>query len=86
MTAAGTSAESVVEGSDIERFDYIVKPFQRAELLARVRVMLRLRKAQKGYLTVQGALNGQRQRRSAVNEKLTEACQQMLEQRVELMH
>ncbi len=86
VTAERTSTEGVIEGLDSGAFDYIVKPFDRAELLARVRVMLRLRDAERCYLVVQGALNEQNQQLSGVNDRLAEACQQMLEQRVELMH
>lgn len=86
VTAERTSKASVIEGLDSGGFDYIVKPFDKAELLARVRVMLRLRDAERSYLVVQGALNDQNHQLSTVNDRLAEACQQMLEQRVELMH
>lgn len=61
VTAERNSKESVIEGLDCGGFDYIVKPFDQGELLARVRVMLRLRDAERSYLVVQGALNDQNQ-------------------------
>ena len=86
ITAERTSAGSVIQGLESGGFDYIIKPFDRAELLARVGVMLRLRQAENRYLTIQRALDEQNQQLSTVNDRLAVACQQMLEQRVELMH
>lgn len=84
ITAERTTSANVIEGLDAGGFDYITKPFDQAELLARVRVMLRLRAAERRLLTVQGALDAQNQQLSAMNDRLAEACQQMLEHRVEL--
>ena len=85
VTAERTSTESVIEGLDTGGFDYITKPFEQPELLARIRVMLRLRKAEKELLVVQASLHDQNQNLSAMNDRLAEACQRMLEQRIELM-
>lgn len=45
LTARGGSAD-LVRGFDVEADDYLVKPFQMPELLARIRAGLRLREAQ----------------------------------------
>ncbi|HSS64546.1 MAG TPA: ATP-binding protein, partial [Gammaproteobacteria bacterium] len=86
VTAERTSTASVIEGLDAGGFDYITKPFDQAELLARVRVMLRLRAAEHSLLAVQQALDAQNRQLSFVNDRLAEGCQQMLEQRIELTH
>ncbi len=75
VTAERTSTESVIEGLDAGGFDYITKPFDQAELLARVRVMLRLRAAEKGLLAVQAALDEQNQQLSAMNATLEKASE-----------
>ncbi len=85
LTAERTSRASVIEGLDRGGYDYIVKPFDRAELLARVRVMLHLREAENGYLTVQRALVEQNESLSAISDRLAETYQQMLDHRTQLM-
>ncbi len=80
VTAERTSTESVIEGLDAGGFDYITKPFDQAELLARIRVMLRLRKAEKELLAVQAALHQRNQKLSGVNEALERTVQERTEQ------
>lgn len=45
LTARGSSAD-LIKGFDVEGDDYLVKPFQMPELLARIKAGLRLREAQ----------------------------------------
>lgn len=78
VTAERTSTASVIEGLDAGGFDYITKPFDQAELLARVRVMLRLRTAEKGLLAVQALLDEQNQQLSAMNATLEKAGEEAL--------
>ena len=78
VTAERTSTANVVEGLDAGGFDYISKPFDHAELLARVRVMLRLRAAEKGLLAVQASLDEQNQQLSDMNEALKKAGEEAL--------
>ncbi|MCH8241719.1 MAG: response regulator, partial [Planctomycetes bacterium] len=61
VTAERTSTASVIEGLDAGGFDYVTKPLDRAELLARIRVMLRLRTAERRLLAAQGVLVEQNQ-------------------------
>ncbi len=85
ITAERKSTASVIQGLDVGGFDYITKPFAHGELLARVRVMLRLRTAERRFLAIQQALAEQNESLTAVNERLAESCQEMLDQRSELM-
>ena len=44
---ANTGEQSVVKGLDLGAYDYVTKPFNEAELLARINVMVRIRSAEK---------------------------------------
>ena len=76
VTAERTSTDNVIEGLDAGGCDYITKPFDQAELMARVRVMLRLRTAEKRLRAAQAALDEQNRSLSAVNEGLERAVQE----------
>ncbi|MCP4255341.1 MAG: diguanylate cyclase [Candidatus Scalindua sp.] len=47
LTAHRTSVKSVVEGLSLGAYDYVLKPFQDGELIARVGVMLKIRESEK---------------------------------------
>jgi two-component system sensor histidine kinase/response regulator len=50
---ARTETENIVKGFDLGAVDYITKPFNRAELLARIKTHLGLRKAQKAIICLE---------------------------------
>ncbi len=84
VTAERTAVRNVIEGLDAGGFDYITKPVDRGELLARVRVMLRLRRMEKRILAFQDALLAQNERLEALNSRLMTTCMIMHKQRAEL--
>jgi DNA-binding response OmpR family regulator len=53
LVTAKSGAEDTKEGLEAGAFDYIKKPFNKIELLARVRSALKLSEAQKKYLEVE---------------------------------
>lgn len=46
LTATYSSEKSIVKGLDLGAYDYITKPFREAELLARIKVMAKIKKTE----------------------------------------
>lgn len=53
---AKTETEDIVRGFDVGAVDYILKPFNSAELLARIRTHIKLRQAQKEIQLLRGII------------------------------
>lgn len=68
MVTARTDTDSIVKGFETGVDDYITKPFKPAELMARVRSMLRIRRMQRDNLALRRELKRSHDRKNIIGQ------------------